>query len=180
MASDALERYLTPAKVWYANKHDIPFLATTSLHGATSTLGDFHRGISIWMRKLNSRTIATDGLSATFGGGILTIEVKDALWAVEKQAGAVIDFKTHKQKQIITISSSNPSLRMCQLGGPSSWGWIWLPPGLPVLSSIISSQHAWYLRVETWYLRVETWFLCLLPRTQVCIHETTWSLLTGY
>ena len=39
------------------------------------------------MRKMNSTAIAADGRSATFGGGILGLEVRDALWAAGKQTG---------------------------------------------------------------------------------------------
>ena len=45
------------------------------------------QGINIYMRKMNSTTIAADGRSATFGGGILGLEVRDALWAAGKQTG---------------------------------------------------------------------------------------------
>ncbi|KIM94075.1 hypothetical protein OIDMADRAFT_136488 [Oidiodendron maius Zn] len=71
--------------VRYANSNDIPFLATTGLHGGTITLGNLQQGINIYMRKMNSTTIAADGRSATFGGGILGLEVRDALWAAGKQ-----------------------------------------------------------------------------------------------
>ncbi|KAH8673621.1 FAD-dependent oxygenase [Xylariales sp. PMI_506] len=71
--------------VKFANRNNITFLATTGLHGGTSTLGDIHQGINIWMRKMNSTTVAADGHSATFGGGILGLEVRDALWEAGKQ-----------------------------------------------------------------------------------------------
>jgi hypothetical protein len=50
-------------------------------------LGNLQQGINIYMRKLNSTTIAADGQSATFGGGILGLEVRDDLWAAGKQTG---------------------------------------------------------------------------------------------
>ena len=62
-------------------------MATTGLHGGTITLGNMQQGINIYMRKMNSTTIAADGRSATFGGGILGLEVRDALWAAGKQTG---------------------------------------------------------------------------------------------
>lgn len=36
---------------------------------------------------MNSVTIAADGRSAKFGGGILGLEVTNALWAAGKQTG---------------------------------------------------------------------------------------------
>ncbi|KFY48029.1 hypothetical protein V495_01670 [Pseudogymnoascus sp. VKM F-4514 (FW-929)] len=71
--------------VRYATRHGIPFLATTGLHGGTSTLGNLHQGLNIRMRKMNSAAIAADGRSAKFGGGILGLEVTNALWAAGKQ-----------------------------------------------------------------------------------------------
>ncbi|KAI0125392.1 FAD-dependent oxygenase [Xylariales sp. AK1849] len=71
--------------VRYANCHSIPFLATTGLHGGTSTLGNLHQGINIRMRLMNSTTITADGRSAKFGGGILGVKVKNSLWAAGKE-----------------------------------------------------------------------------------------------
>ncbi|KFY10802.1 hypothetical protein V492_04835 [Pseudogymnoascus sp. VKM F-4246] len=71
--------------VRYATRHGIPFLATTGLHGGTRTLGNLHQGLNIRLRKMNSVTIAADGRSAKFGGGILGLEVTNALWAAGKQ-----------------------------------------------------------------------------------------------
>jgi hypothetical protein len=50
-------------------------------------LGKLKQGLNIYMRKMNSTTVAADGRSATFGGGILGLEVRDALWAAGKQTG---------------------------------------------------------------------------------------------
>ena len=50
-------------------------------------MGNLHQGLNIRMRKMNSTTIAADGRSAEFGGGILGLEVRDALWAAGKQTG---------------------------------------------------------------------------------------------
>ena len=36
---------------------------------------------------MNSTTIATDGYSAKFEGGILGLEVRDSLWVSGKQTG---------------------------------------------------------------------------------------------
>lgn len=45
------------------------------------------QGIEIWMHKLKSVIIADDGHTVTFGGGILSKEVTDALWKHNKQTG---------------------------------------------------------------------------------------------
>ncbi|CAJ2507111.1 Uu.00g082970.m01.CDS01 [Anthostomella pinea] len=68
----------------YANNKNISFLATTGLHGGTTTLGAVKQGINIRMRKLNSTTIAENGNTATFGVGIISEEVKSSLWAAGK------------------------------------------------------------------------------------------------
>lgn len=54
-------------------------------HGATNALAGVKEGIEIWMRKLNSVAIASDGETATIGGGTLAKEVTDALWPARKQ-----------------------------------------------------------------------------------------------
>lgn len=43
--------------------------------------------VNIRMKKLNTTTIAGDGKSAVFGDDILGVEVKNSLWAVDKQTG---------------------------------------------------------------------------------------------
>jgi FAD/FMN-containing dehydrogenase len=73
--------------VKYANEQEIPFLAVNNAHGAITTVGKMKNGIMIWMRQLDSVTIAENGQTATFGGGILDKAVTDALWAVGKQTG---------------------------------------------------------------------------------------------
>lgn len=79
---------MSSSQVRYANSHNISFLATTGLHGGTTSLGNLHQGINIRMRKMNTTVMSEDGDSAVLGGGVLGIEVRDALWAVGKQTGA--------------------------------------------------------------------------------------------
>lgn len=43
------------------------------------------------MRKLNYTAISGDGRSARFGGGVLGVEVRDALWAAGKETGICSD-----------------------------------------------------------------------------------------
>jgi hypothetical protein len=69
------------------------------------TLGNLQQGINIRMRKMNSTTIAADGRSATFGGGILGIEVRDSLWAAGKETGISTFGQKGTWKEKLTISS---------------------------------------------------------------------------
>ncbi|KAH8429542.1 FAD-binding oxidoreductase [Aspergillus melleus] len=71
--------------VRYANANDIPFLAVNSGHGALASLGGVQHGIEIWLDKLDSISIADDGSTATFGGGVKSGMVIDTLWEVGKQ-----------------------------------------------------------------------------------------------
>ncbi|KAB8237519.1 hypothetical protein ETB97_012941 [Aspergillus alliaceus] len=71
--------------VKYANEHHVPFIAINGGHGNIETLENVHHGIEIWLHKLNSVAISDVGDSATFGGGILSHEVIEALWAAGKQ-----------------------------------------------------------------------------------------------
>ena len=65
----------------------LPVLAVTSGHGAISSMGTMENGIQIWMRQMNSITIDPDGTTATIGGGVLTNELVDTLWAANKYTG---------------------------------------------------------------------------------------------
>jgi FAD/FMN-containing dehydrogenase len=73
--------------VRYANKHDVPFLAVNGGHGNIESLENVHEGIEIWLHKLNEVAISDEGDTATFGGGILSYEVIESLWAAGKQTG---------------------------------------------------------------------------------------------
>lgn len=44
-------------------------------------------GIEIWMNQLQTIEIAEDGNTATIGGGTLSTNVTQALWAAGKQTG---------------------------------------------------------------------------------------------
>ncbi|TVY32619.1 FAD-linked oxidoreductase [Lachnellula subtilissima] len=71
--------------VKFANVHSLPFLATNGVHGSISTLGKMTHGIEIHMSQLSSIAVAQNGLTATIGGGVLSKNLTDALWAVGKQ-----------------------------------------------------------------------------------------------
>lgn len=44
-------------------------------------------GVEIYLDQLDSVSIAKDGKTATIGGGILSKQVTDKLWAAGKQTG---------------------------------------------------------------------------------------------
>ncbi|OJJ04867.1 hypothetical protein ASPVEDRAFT_86246 [Aspergillus versicolor CBS 583.65] len=69
-----------PVIVKYANSYGIPFLAVNTGHGAPKSLGTLRNGIEISMRQLNEITIAQDGESAFFGGGVYSEQVIRTLW----------------------------------------------------------------------------------------------------
>lgn len=81
--------------VKYANEIQAPFLAVNNAHGAITTVGQVKQGIMIWMHQINSLSIAEDGLTATFGAGILDKGVTDALWAAGKQTGVFAFLQIH-------------------------------------------------------------------------------------
>ncbi|KAL4787938.1 hypothetical protein BJX76DRAFT_345229 [Aspergillus varians] len=69
----------------YANSEDLPFLAVNGGHGSISSLSNLDHGIEIWMHKLDFVEIAEDGESATFGGGIKSVDLIPALFKQGKQ-----------------------------------------------------------------------------------------------
>jgi FAD/FMN-containing dehydrogenase len=73
----------------YANAHNLPFLATTGGHGAGRWVARMQGGVLIHMRNLTSFQLNHDPESgtttATLGGGLLSSEVVDKLWASGKQ-----------------------------------------------------------------------------------------------
>ncbi|KAJ5713440.1 uncharacterized protein N7483_010621 [Penicillium malachiteum] len=71
----------TEDDVKYANENNLPFLAYNGGHGAIETLSTVENGIQIWLNQLNSVFISQDGQTATFGGGVKSKHVTDALWA---------------------------------------------------------------------------------------------------
>ncbi|GAD92299.1 FAD binding domain-containing protein [Paecilomyces variotii No. 5] len=71
--------------VKYANAQNVPFVAVNGGHGAVSSMGKVYNGVEIWLNQLNSISIAKDGRTATFGGGVLSKQVTDALWEEGKQ-----------------------------------------------------------------------------------------------
>jgi FAD/FMN-containing dehydrogenase len=79
--------HVASIQIYFANQHDIPFLAVSGGHGAVTSLARINQGIEIWLSQMNSVSIAPDGNTATFGGGVSSKEVTDALWAVKKQTG---------------------------------------------------------------------------------------------
>ncbi|KAK8037952.1 hypothetical protein PG994_014719 [Apiospora phragmitis] len=70
-----------------ANAYRLPFLATSGHHGATISLGQLRCGVNINLRTLNSIQVLEDGQTALIGGGTLTVEVTEGLWAHRKWTG---------------------------------------------------------------------------------------------
>ncbi|RDL35322.1 putative FAD-dependent oxygenase [Venustampulla echinocandica] len=71
--------------VKFANQNSLPFLTTNGVHGSITTLGAMTHGIEILMSQLNRIAIASDGKTATIGGGVMSKNLTDALWAAGKQ-----------------------------------------------------------------------------------------------
>ncbi|CAI7676577.1 unnamed protein product [Penicillium pancosmium] len=71
--------------VKYANKKNVPFLAYNGVHGALVSLGKMDHGIGISLSKLRSVKVNDDGKTATIGGGVMSKQITDDLWAAGKQ-----------------------------------------------------------------------------------------------
>ncbi|KAH6678178.1 hypothetical protein B0J14DRAFT_316655 [Halenospora varia] len=69
----------------YANQREIPFLAKSGGHGGIDSLARVHDGLEIWMRKINSIEVSSDGQTANIGGGVKSKDITDALWPLKKQ-----------------------------------------------------------------------------------------------
>lgn len=69
----------------YANKKNLPFLAYNGVHGALVSLGRIDHGVGISLSQLRSVEVAADGRTATVGGGVMSKQVTDDLWAAGKQ-----------------------------------------------------------------------------------------------
>lgn len=69
----------------YANKKNLPFLTYNGVHGALVSLGKMDHGVGISLSKLSGVKVAKDGKTATIGGGTMSKNVTDSLWAAGKQ-----------------------------------------------------------------------------------------------
>ncbi|KAK7935573.1 hypothetical protein PG985_001068 [Apiospora marii] len=98
----------------------LPFLATSGHHGATISLGRLRCGININLRALNSVKVLEDGQTALIGGGTLTIEVTEALWAYKKWTGRVTGL-THGLPMAVSGICECTSLLGPGLGGGHGW-----------------------------------------------------------
>ncbi|PLN80621.1 putative FAD-dependent oxygenase [Aspergillus taichungensis] len=72
--------------VKFANQKNLPFLAYNGVHGAITTLGKMDHGIEIYMRQLSSVKVSQDGETVKIGGGTISKDVTDQLWAAGKQS----------------------------------------------------------------------------------------------
>jgi FAD/FMN-containing dehydrogenase len=73
-------------QVLYANRHNLPFLATSGKHGDFATLQHLQNGVQIDLGNLNWVDVGVDGKHATIGGGALTKSVVQNLAAAGKRA----------------------------------------------------------------------------------------------
>ncbi|KAF3016549.1 hypothetical protein E8E14_012363 [Neopestalotiopsis sp. 37M] len=69
----------------FANTNGVPFLATNGVHGSITTLGQMTNGMEIYLSQLNSIEIAANGQTVKIGGGVISRNLTDALWAASKQ-----------------------------------------------------------------------------------------------
>jgi FAD/FMN-containing dehydrogenase len=73
-------------QVLYANRHDLPFLATSGKHGDFGTLQRLQKGVQVDLGRLNRVDVAADGKHATIGGGALTKAIIQNLAVADKRA----------------------------------------------------------------------------------------------
>lgn len=69
----------------FCDLRNIPFSAQSGGHGHNAASGSLRNGVQINLSKLNSATIHPDGTFVTVGGGIMSKELRDHLWAAGKQ-----------------------------------------------------------------------------------------------
>lgn len=72
-------------KVKLANSFGLPWLAVSGHHGAINSLGTLEWGIEISMENFNEIQLSQDGQTALIGGGTLSKNITDTLWALDKQ-----------------------------------------------------------------------------------------------
>ncbi|KAI9829259.1 MAG: hypothetical protein M1826_005723 [Phylliscum demangeonii] len=114
---------LTP-QIHAANKHNKYFLAVSGGHGAIDSLRHMQNGVEIWMRRLNYVHINSDGKTATMGGGLLSKEITDALWAHKKQTDNIVSARlVLANGTAVTVSSqTNPDLYWALKGAGHNFG----------------------------------------------------------
>jgi FAD/FMN-containing dehydrogenase len=87
--------------MWNLKKR--PFLAISGAHGQASTLNNMTYGVGIYLRGLNSITIADGGTAVWVGGGVQTGELVQYLWNNGKQTGMIL-FSSACFQMLTTIS----------------------------------------------------------------------------
>jgi hypothetical protein len=85
----------------------LPWLAISGHHGAINSLGTFQHGIQISMENFNEIELSSNGKTALIGGGTLSKNITDSLWA--------------KGKQTVTGACECTSLVGPMLGGGHGW-----------------------------------------------------------
>lgn len=67
-------------------------------------------GVEIYMTQLNSVEIAEDGETMTVGGGTMSINVTDTLWAAGKQTGKSTASGAISRNRTLTLPNSHWNL----------------------------------------------------------------------
>jgi hypothetical protein len=80
------------SQVKFANEQNVPFLAYNTAHAAMTTLGRMDHGIEIYLNQLNDVKISPDGKTVQIGGGTVSHNVTETLWAAGKQTGTHVGF----------------------------------------------------------------------------------------
>ncbi|KAJ7131605.1 FAD binding domain-containing protein [Mycena filopes] len=68
-----------------ANAFGLPWLAVSGHHGAIGSLAKMKNGVQISLAQLKEISVNPDGRTANIGGGALSKNITDTLWAVGKQ-----------------------------------------------------------------------------------------------
>jgi hypothetical protein len=74
------------ATILFANNHSVPFLASNGGHGSVGSLAALQNGIQIRLRSMNRITVSDDGKYAVMQGGVINLEVIQALDKASKQS----------------------------------------------------------------------------------------------
>lgn len=103
-------------------------LAFNGAHGSLTTLGKFDCGIEIYLGRLNSVQLSQDGKTANIGGGTLSINVTNELWALGKQTGKFLSRcgesrTTYKADTDTTVTGTCECVSILgpALGGGHGW-----------------------------------------------------------
>jgi FAD/FMN-containing dehydrogenase len=69
------------SQIKLATMHNIPFLATGTRHGYTTTLGELHNGLAIDLSHFKEFELDADAKTLTVGPGVTVGEIFDPLFS---------------------------------------------------------------------------------------------------